>query len=166
MNRSQLIDGIHNLENHISIRREQERKIYNKLMDQVGLAQASDLARDLEAVRSEVSATEQAVESKKQLLKQEEERLKSPECKRAIKRMEELEADTKRKRIEIVESTRLLLREIDGLYASCVEYDKLAKMTGEDRTLRRSKINNYVWYLRNQVDKWIDDLKFFSEKLN
>jgi len=163
MTRAQKIrSAIGNLENSIAKRRAEEKAIYEELLKRASSNQLNDGVQDLENVKAGLSIAEQALESKKQELKQEEERLKSPEYKRALKRIEEIEADVKSQQIKIVESARSLLSEIDKLYAYCLEHEKLSKETGKDSFLRRNKLNNYNWYLRRMVEKWIHDLNINS----
>jgi predicted nucleic acid-binding Zn-ribbon protein len=96
-----------------------------KLSDANSIEEMAELARMLTEVRSDIQHLEMVRDKTMSQLDEDLARMKSPEYKSAVKKMDQIKADNK-KRVKTIDDTmHLMMDQIDELHQACREYDVL-----------------------------------------
>jgi hypothetical protein len=96
-----------------------------KLSDANSIEEMAELARMLTEVRSDITHLEMVRDKTLTQLDEDLARMKSPEYKSAVKKMDGIKADNKRRVKAIDDTMHLLMDQIDELHQACREYDVL-----------------------------------------
>jgi len=96
-----------------------------RLSDTYSLEEMAELARMLTEVRSDIEYIEMARQKTESQLEDELTRHKSSEYRSAVKRMDQIKSDNKRRVQDIDKTMHDLLDQIDELHQVCREYDAL-----------------------------------------
>jgi DNA repair exonuclease SbcCD ATPase subunit len=96
-----------------------------KLSDANSIGEMAELARMLTEVRSDIEHLEMVRDKTMTQLDEDLARMKSPEYKSAVKKMDQIKADNKRRVKTIDDTMCLLMDQIDELHQACREYDSL-----------------------------------------
>jgi len=134
-----------------------------KLSDANSIEEMAELARMLTEVRSDIQHLEMVRDKTMTQLDEDLTRMRSPEYKSAVKKMDQIKADNKRRVKTIDDTMQLLMDQIDELHQACREYDGLHRQ--HNRTpMPYGLMMKYGWIilLRGHLNSLTHDLVYKS----